>query len=165
MSSKNARVAKPPKRAYTGPSMIAVALFILILLVLTPNTVAFYTNKASIQALVLIFLSPLIIPELFCAYHTGLAVGKIARAKQHKELFAPFLALAVMQAICIALCVGIEIGIAGYPIELCFDWCQKVRIIDVVVSYLQFSTVLFLPAYYAAWRYHSWHKKSHKKSK
>lgn len=62
-----------------------------------------------------------------------------------------------MQIISIALCVGIEIAIAGYPIKMCVNACQTVKMVDAVVSYSLFSTILFLPAYYASWRYYSWH--------
>ena len=62
-----------------------------------------------------------------------------------------------MQIICVALCVGIEIILAGYPIKMCFDYCQTVEITEAITAYLLFSTILFLPAYYAAYRYSNWH--------
>lgn len=150
---------KLPKRAFTKPSIAAIVFFIIILLILIPHTIALYTNKASIQILILIYLSPLVLPGLFCAYHTGLAIGKISYIKWHKNLLGSILALVVMQIVCIVLCIGIEIALAGYPIKMCFDTCQKIEMNNVIISYLLFSTVLFLPAYYASFRYSSWHNK------
>ena len=159
MSNTEARVTKLPKRAFTKPSIVAVVFFIIILLILIPNTIALYTNKASVQGIYLIILSPLVLPGLFCAFHTGLAIGKISYTKWHKGLPVSIFVLIIMQIICITLCIGIEITLAGYPIKMCFDICQKVEMIDTIASYSLFSTMLFLPAYYALWRYYSWHNK------
>lgn len=163
MGKKDTRTSKLPKRAFTEPSVAAVVIFIIILLVLVPNTAALHTNRASVQILILIFLSPLALPGFFCAYHTGLAIGKVIYKKWHKGLSASFLATIIMQLACIALCFGIETAFAGYPIQVCFDSCHKIATGDVIISYLIFSTILFLPAYYALFRYNSWsHKFSHK---
>lgn len=159
MGDTNAQITKLPKRAFTKPSIVAIVFFIVILLILIPNTIALYTNKAGAQSLILIYLSPLALPGLFCAYHTGLAIGKISYIKWHKELLASILALVIMQIVCVALCIGIEIALAGYPMEMCFDICQKVELTDAIISYSLFSTILFLPAYYASCRYSSWQNK------
>ena len=159
MSNTNAQITKLPKRAFTKPSIVAVVFFIIILLILIPNTIALYTNTASVQSIYLIILSPLVLPGLFCAYHTGLVIGKFSYTKWHKGLPVSISALIIMQITCIAFCVGIEIALAGYPIRMCFDICQKVEMIDAIASYSLFSTILFLPAYYASWRYYSWHNK------
>ena len=164
MNNTNLQIAKLPKRVFTKPSVVAIVFFVIILLVLIPNTVALYTHKGSTQLLVLLYLSPLVLPGLFCAYHTGLAIGKIIYTKWHKGLSVSFLMVVVMQCICIALCVWIEIALFGYPVQMCFDICQKVEINDVIISYLIFSTILFLPAYYAICRYSGWYHEFNKKS-
>ena len=159
MNNTNAQITKLPKRAFTKPSIVAVVFFIIILLILIPNTIALYKNAASAQVINLFFLSPLVLPGLFCAYHTGLAIGKFSYTKWHKGLPVSILVLIIMQITCIALCVGIEIALAGYPIRMCFDICQNAEMIDAIASYSLFSTISFLPAYYASWRYYSWHNK------
>jgi hypothetical protein len=145
----NTQIVKLPKRASTKPSIVAIVFLVIIVLALIPHTIALYTWKATVQVFLLIPLSPLVLPGLFCAYHTGLAIGKITYTKWHKEFQSSILALAIMQLVCIILCIVAEIILAGFPVQLCFDWCQKVELIDVFMAYLLFSTVLFLPAYYA----------------
>ena len=150
MSNADTQVTKLPKQAFTKPSIAAIVFFIIILLILIPHTIALYTIGSSVQTLILSYLSPLALPGLFCAYHTWLAIGKISYAKWHKGLSISILSLVIMQIIIIVLCIGIEIAFAGYPIRMCFDTCQKVEMFDVIVSYSIFSTVMFLPAYYAS---------------
>lgn len=87
MSNTNKRATELPKRAFTKPSVVAIVFFIIILLILIPHTITLYTKQASlVQILFLFYLSPLVLPGLFCAYHTGLTIGKISYTKWHKGL-------------------------------------------------------------------------------
>ncbi len=157
MNPKTTSKSKLPKRAFTKPSIVAMVFFFIIVLVLVPHTLPLYTNAALLQFLVLIYLSPLVIPGFFCSYHTGLALAKIFYKKLNLNFYVAFFAVLVIQIICVALCVAIEIMLTGYPIKSCFEICQQIEITDSIIAYLIFTTVLFLPAYYAFCRYSSWY--------
>lgn len=160
-SQDTQKATKIPKRAFTKPSIAAVVIFILIVFLLVPSTLPLFTNKASAQLLVVTFFSPfLVIPGLPCSYYSGLALAKIIRHKTGGGLLASFSAMLVSHIVCIAICIGIEVVIAGYPFQMCFDVCQKVEMPAAMAAYSLFSTLLFLPAYYALFRYAAWTRKS-----
>ena len=159
---KKKQSALLPKRAYSKPSafsVIAVILLVAIILIIGPLTLSFFTNYASMQSIGLLLYSPLIILGLFFSYYTGLTIGKIIVGKWRKSFFAAILVLVIMQITCIVLCVLIEIAYVGYPIRLCFDVCQDVSLLTTIASYTLFVVLMFVPAFYALYRYRVWSSK------
>ena len=158
---QNKKSTEIPKSAYNKPSKGAIIFFVIVVLLFVPNTLPFYTHTASVQSFLLIILSPLIIPGLVASYHAGISVSKYAYRKRRRWYAGPlktFIALLIMYAICVFLCVEIEFLLAGgNPIEMCFDTCQRVSLKTAQTAYMLYTAAFFVPAFCGACRYFGWH--------
>lgn len=158
MEEDKARNLNLPKRAFTKPSVLSIVFFILITIIWVPNTLPFFTNMASLQIFAAIFLAPLAVVALvFLSYNTGLSLAKYNYDKVKKgNLVFPYAILLVMHVLCILCCIVLEIILVGYPFGACFDTCQYIEMTTAIFAYSIVTTVLFLPAYYAIYRYYQW---------
>ena len=112
---------------------------------------------ASVQIFAAVFLAPLAIAGLFLAYDSGIALAKYNYDRVLEgNLFLPYLILLAIHIGCIVGCLVHESILAGYPFKMCFDYCQQIEITTAVMAYSIVSTVLFLPAYCAIYRYCRW---------
>ena len=146
-----------PKRAISKPSIVSLVLFVIIVIIWTPHTLPFFKNMASVQVIFAICLTPLAITGLFLAYNSGIALAKynynwVVRG----NLFLPYFILATIHIGCIGGCLIHELILVGYPFKMCFDTCQQIDLTTAITAYLIVSTLLFLPAYYAIYRYRKW---------
>ena len=89
-----------------------------------------------------VLLAPLALAGVICAFLTGKA---LANVKPYSWLI-----LLCIEIFCVVGCVLYEIMLVGYPLELCFDFCQKVGLDTAIFSYFIAVTILFVPAYCAA---------------
>lgn len=146
-----------PKKAISKPNVDSLIFFIFIVIIWVPHTLPFFANVASAQIFVAIFLAPLAIVGLFLAYNSGIALAKYNYGRVVKgNLFLPYLILAAVHIGCVGGCLIRELNLVGYPFKLCFDFCQQIKMTTAVMAYSIVSTVLFLPAYCAIYRYRRW---------
>jgi hypothetical protein len=146
-----------PKKAISKPNVVSLIYFIIIVIIWVPHTLPIITNTASMQDIVAIFLAPLAIVGLFLAYNSGIALAKYNYGRVVKgNLFLPYLILAAVHIGCVGGCLIRELNLVGYPFKLCFDFCQQIKMTTAVIAYSIVSTVLFLPAYCAIYRYRRW---------
>ncbi|MBQ7202259.1 hypothetical protein IJS18_02635 [Candidatus Saccharibacteria bacterium] len=159
---------KVPQWFSTNPSVSAIVFFIITTIIILPGIL---NNKTAAPAAFLfdVFLLPfLTIIGLYSAFHFGIAVAKIIYAKHKnnnnhdRRLLGIIAILLITQVVCIAICVGIVVLFAGYPVKQCFNVCQTYEIGDILTTYLLPSIILSIPAYYGACRY-SWLYSKNKK--
>ena len=112
-----------------------LVILIVATIVWVPHTLPFFTDMASMQILFAIFLVPLAIIGLICAGFTGAAMVRATQAKIQSLLM-----LICIEVACVIGCIIHEIVLVGYPFELCFDFCQSVSLVTVVLSYLFYSS-------------------------
>ena len=146
-----------PKKAISEPNVVSLIFFIIIVIIWVPHTLPFFTNTASMQVFAAIFLAPLAIVGLFLAYNSGIALAKYNYGRVVKSnLFLPYLILVAVHIGCVGGCLIRELILVGYPFKMCFDHCYQIKMTTAVMAYSIVSTVLFLPAYYAIYRYRRW---------
>lgn len=151
-----------PKKATTPPKISALVVLIVATIAYVPHTLPFLTNKASMQIIFTFMLGWVACLGIAFSYDAGLALAKLNhRLIKKGALIVPILILFAIQLLCTAGCVLHEIYFTGYPIELCFDTCQRVELQAATTGYLAVSTVFFAPAYFALFRYYSWTFKYH----
>lgn len=156
MRSKKIR-SDIPKKAVSKPGVVSLIFFIIIVILWVPHTLPFFKNMASVQIFAAVFLAPLAIVGLFLAYDSGIALAKYNYDRVLEgNLFLPYLILLAIHIGCIVGCLVHESILAGYPFKMCFDYCQQIEITTAVMAYSIVSTVLFLPAYCAIYRYRRW---------
>lgn len=156
MRSKKIR-SDIPKKAVSKPGVVSLIFFIIIVILWAPHTLPFFKNMASVQIFAAVFLAPLAIVGLFLAYDSGIALAKYNYDRVLEgNLFLPYLILLAIHIGCIVGCLVHESILAGYPFKMCFDYCQQIEITTAVMAYSIVSTVLFLPAYCAIYRYRRW---------
>lgn len=156
MRSKKIR-SDIPKKAVSKPGVVSLIFFIIIVILWVPHTLPFFKNMASVQIFAAVFLAPLAIVGLFLAYDSGIVLAKYNYDRVLEgNLFLPYLILLAIHIGCIVGCLVHESILAGYPFKMCFDYCQQIEITTAVMAYSIVSTVLFLPAYCAIYRYRRW---------
>ena len=146
-----------PKKATSRPKIISLIFFIIIVVIWVPHTLPFFKNMASVQLFAAIFLAPLAIVGLFLSYNSGISLAKFNYERVAKgKLFVPYGILLIIHVLCIGVCILNELILAGYPFRMCFDTCQYIEMPTAIMAYSIVSTVLFLPAYFAIYRYRRW---------
>ena len=146
-----------PKRAVSKPKIISSIFFIIIVVIWVPHTLPFFENMASAQIFIAIFLAPLAIAGLFLSYNSGISLAKYNYEQVVKgKLFVPYGILLIIHVLCIGACILHELMLAGYPFKMCFDFCQQIEMPAAIMAYSIVSSVLFLPAYCAIYRYRKW---------
>lgn len=146
-----------PKRAVSKPKIISLIFFIIIVVIWVPHTLPFFTNTASAQIFIAIYLAPLAIVGLFLSYSSGISLAKFNYERVAKdELFVPYGILLIIHVTCVEICILQELIFAGYPFKACFDYCQQIEMLAAIMSYFMASSILFLPAYCAIYRYRKW---------
>lgn len=146
-----------PKKAISEPNVVSLIFFIIIVIIWVPHTLPIFKNVASTQVFAAIFLAPLAIVGLFLAYNSGIALAKYNYGQVVKgNLFLPYLILIAIHIGCVGGCLIRELNLAGYPFKMCFDSCYQIEMTTAVMAYSIVSTVLFLPAYCAIYRYRRW---------
>lgn len=141
-----------PKRAFTKLAWWTVVVFLIMALFFILNTSSLW-----FQLFILIYTSPLVLVALVLSYYFGLTLSKSFYNKGRNVLLA-FPTIILIQVLCVVVCLGIEVLLAGYPFRNCFDTCVNVETITVVRNYCLSSTLLFIPAYYVVPRYYYWMK-------
>jgi hypothetical protein len=146
-----------PKRAVSKPKIISLAFFIIIVVIWVPHTLPFFKNMASMQIFAAIFLAPLAIVGLFLSYDSGISLAKFYYRRVAKgKLFVPYGILLIIHVLCIGACILHERILVGYPFKMCVDHCQQIEMPTAIMAYSIVSSVLFLPAYCAIYRYRKW---------
>lgn len=125
-----------------------LVILIITVLIWVPHTLPFFANIASMQILIAIFLAPLAIIGLVCGGFTGAALVRVTQTKIRSLLI-----LASTEVACVIGCIIHEIVLVGYPLELCFDFCQEVSLATAFLSYFAAVTIFFIPAYCTALTY------------
>jgi hypothetical protein len=133
------------------------ALFVLMAAatIWVPHTLPFFFDKFNWQMIWLVLFLPLAVLGLFYGDSVGYAFAGLARKWfGRKRTWLGFVMLLLVQAGCEALCIGHETCLAGYPFSLCLnDNCALVELPTAILIYSIVMTLLFLPAYWAAFKY------------
>ena len=146
-----------PKKATNRPKIISLIFFIVIVIIWVPHTLPFFKNMASVQIFAAIFLAPLAIVRLSLSYDSGMSLAKFNYKRiMEGKLFLPYCILLIIHFLCIGACILHELILAGYPFKMCFDYCYQIEMPTAIIAYSIVSTVLFLPAYCAIYRYKKW---------
>ncbi len=147
-----------PKKAISRPGVVSLIFFVIIVIMWVPLTLPFFINKPGVQGIFAIILAPLALVGLFLAYNSGIELAKYNYNYVVKgNLFLPYLVLVIIHIGCIGACLIHEMFFAGYPpFKVCFDYCHLVEMPTAIMAYSIVSTVLFLPAYCAIYRYRRW---------
>lgn len=131
-------------------------LFVLIAAstIWVPHTLPFFMDKFNWQMIFLVLFLPLAVLALFFGDGVGVAFAGLAHKIGRKWLWLGIVMLMLVQACCVALSLGHEYYIAGYPYNLCINnSCVAVELQTAIMIYTIITTLLFLPAYWTAVKY------------
>ena len=133
------------------------ALFVLMAAatIWVPHTLPFFFDKFNWQMIWLVLFLPIAVLGLFYGDGVGYAFAGLAHKWfGRKGVWFGFVMLLLVQSGCEALCIGHEMCLAGYPFNLCLnDNCALIELPTAILIYSIVTTLLFLPAYWAAFKY------------
>ena len=139
-----------PKRAYTRPSILSIAVFIILM-----SFLASFLN-GWLFVFLFTFLAPLQILNMVVAYFAGLSLSKIICKKWHKNLLVVFLIMVTIQVSWVFFAMASVAVLYGHPYKECLDACVVISNGQVFLRLFVFSLIIFLPAYYSLCRYYVW---------
>ena len=150
--NKNIQKLQREERYKSAPKPMWIILPVIISALYVPNLLPIIKNMAGIQVLIAIFLAPLYLLGLWVTYFTGLTLMKYKYPNTRSAIFYVLLLI----ILCAIICTMVEVLSGGYPIKMCFDFCQNVEITDAILCYFLANLVMFVPAFIGIIKYKNW---------